>query len=208
MQVGLSLIYPSIVSSTSSCQVYPSEYAYRDDSVSKAESTNANCRGYPLPHAGYVLCDGRQLKLADSDLGREQYRSSDYYVWSAGSDGRLLLIFPTRVSLTTITLHYYSDSDRGLPRLRFYAVRDNFNVWNASIIGKPHVKVAAISPSGGQQAGRRNVSINIKFYTKKLLMYKDSSSFQFALSEVEFFLCNGTHTGMCLGLFFLSKCKI
>ena len=53
-----------------------------------------------------INCDGRQLKLADSDLGREQYRSSDYYVWSAGSDGQLLFIFPTlsRVSLTTITL--------------------------------------------------------------------------------------------------------
>ncbi|MCG8626796.1 MAG: hypothetical protein MJE68_32940, partial [Proteobacteria bacterium] len=109
--------------------------------------------------------------------------------------------------LTTITLHYYSDSVRGRPRLTFYDVPDDFDVWNASIIGKPHVNVA-MSPPGGQQAGRRNVSINVKFYTKKLVIYKESSSFQFALSEVEFFLCNGTHTGMCLGLFFLSKCKI
>ena len=201
----ISLIYLSAVSSTSSCQAYPSEYAYRDDSVSKAESTSANCRRYPLPYASYVHCDGRQLKLADSDLGRGQYRSSDYYVWPAGSDGQLLFIFPTRVSVTTITLHYYSDSVRGLPRLRFYAMQDNFNIWNASdsIVGKPHVNVAAVSPSGGQQAGRRNVSINVKFFTKKLLMYKDSSSFQFALSEVDFFLCNGTHTGMCLGIFFV-----
>ena len=31
-----------------SCQVYPSEYAYWDDSVTRAESTSANCRRYPL----------------------------------------------------------------------------------------------------------------------------------------------------------------
>ena len=108
-----------IAASTRSCQVYPSEYAYRDDSVTRAESTSANCMRYSenlqgLP-AGtfskdYIHCDGTQLKLADSDLGREQYNRSNYYVLKAGSDGRLLFIFPTRVSLTTITLHYYSDS--------------------------------------------------------------------------------------------------
>ena len=58
----------------------------------------------------YIHCDGIQLKLADSDLGLEQHKSSKYYVWIAGSNGQLLFIFPTRVSLTTITLHHYSDS--------------------------------------------------------------------------------------------------
>ena len=178
--------------------MYPSEYAYRDDSVSKTENVSANCRRYPPnvhANAGYVHCDGRQLKLADSDRGREQYRSSDYYVWPAGSDGQLLFIFPTRVSLTTITLHYYSDSARGLPRLSFYAAPNDFNVWDAPIIGRPHENVAAISP-GGDQAGRRNVSIDVNFNTYKVLMYKHSSSFQFSMSEVEF-MCNGTHTSTC-----------
>ena len=36
--------------------------------------------------------------------------TTDYFVWSAGSADQLLFIFLTRVSLTTITLHYYSDS--------------------------------------------------------------------------------------------------
>ena len=120
------------------CQVYPSEYAYRDDSVNRAESGSANCRRYPAGNLqggihteDYVHCDGTQLRLADSDVGQEQYSSSDYYVWSAGRDGQLLFILPTRVSLTTITLHYYSDSDLGFPRLRFYAVPDDFDVWDA-----------------------------------------------------------------------------
>ena len=179
------------------CQVYPSEYAYHHDSVNRAESGSANCRRYPpsslqgLQTEEYVHCDGTQLKLADSDVGREQYSSSAYYVWIAGRDGQLLFIFPTRVSLTTITLHYYSDSVRDLPRLRFYAVPDDFDVWDAPTTGTPRVDVAAVPP-GGEPAGHRNVSINVNFNAKKVLMYKFSSSFQLAVSEVEFFTSKGT----------------
>ena len=179
------------------CQVYPSEYAFREDSVNRAESASANCRRYPvgiLPGSihpeNYVHCNGTQLKLANSDIGQEQYSSSQYYVWSAGRDGQLLFIFPTRVSLTTITLHYYSDSDRGLPKLRFYPVPDDFNIWDALTTSMPRVDVAAVAP-GGEPAGRRNVSINVNFNTKKVLMYKYRSTFQFAVSEVEFFICEG-----------------
>ena len=40
----------------------------------------------------YVYCDSVQLKLADSDLGLEQYSSSAYYVWSAASHWQLLFM--------------------------------------------------------------------------------------------------------------------
>ena len=80
----------------------------------------------------YMHCDGTRLRLTDSDTGSEQYSSSYYYEWRAGTEIRQLqFIFPTRVNLTTITLHYYSDSQRGLPRLRFYAAPDDFDVWDA-----------------------------------------------------------------------------
>ena len=178
--------------------MYPSEYAYCDDSVTRAESGSANCRRYPSGiEAGvftqeYIHCNGTQPRLTDSNLGQEQYSSGVYYVWSARRDELLLFIFPTRVSLTTITLHYYSDSVQGLPRLRFYAVPDDFDVWDAPILGTPHVDVAAVPP-GGEQAGRRNISINVNFNTKKVLMYKFSSTYQLAVSEVEFFQCQSKH---------------
>ena len=181
--------------------MYPSEYAYRDDSVNRAERSSANCRNYPsgLQSGGfsdeYIHCDGSQLKLADSNLGREQYSSSDYYWWIAGSNEQLLFTFPTRVSLTTITLHYYSDSHQGLPRLKFYAVSDDFNVWDALSTGTPHVDVASVPPGGGT-AGHRNVSINVNFNTRKVLMYKFRSTFQFAVSEVE--LCKYLSTVVVL----------
>ncbi len=183
----------STVSSVS-CQVYPSEYAFRDDSASRAESASANCRRYPSGlQAGvftrqYTHCDGTQRKLTDTDLGQEQYQYTDYYHWTAGRDGQLLFIFPTTVSLTTITLHYYSDSDQGLPRLRFYAVPDDIDVWDIPITNYPLVDIAAVSP-GGEPVGQRSISIDITFNTMKVLMYKFSSSYYFSMSEVEFFHC-------------------
>ena len=180
-----------ITAFATSCQVYPSEYAYRDNSVTRAESASANCRRYPvnpnLPgEHHYIHCDGSQLELTDSNFGQEQYQMRDYYQWYAGSDGQLLFIFPTRVSLTTITPHYYSDSDRGRSRLRFYVVPDHFNVWDAPRSGiNQYVGVASVPPDG-EPAGRRNISISVNFNTKKVLMYKYSSSFQLAVSEVQF----------------------
>ena len=171
--------------------MYPSEYAYHDNSVSRDESPSASCRRYEdtFTYSGqYTHCDGRQLKLIDSELGPEQYQPTDYYVWIAGSDGKLLFIFPTRVSLTTITLHYYSDNKRGLPRLRFYAVPDDFDIWETLSTNTTHVDVTAV-PLGGKPADQRSISIDINFNTKKVLMYKFSNSFVFALSEVEFFKC-------------------
>ena len=138
----------------------------------------------------YIHCDGTQLKLADTKLGPQQFSSSSHYQWSAGNAEQLLFIFPTRVSLTTITLHYYSDSVRGRPRLRFYAVPDDFDVWEAPTLGTPYVGVTSVPP-GGEPADRKNISINANFNTRKILMYKFSSSFQFAVSKVEFFRCNG-----------------
>ena len=173
-----------------------SEYAYLNDSVTRSEGASANCRNYPpglqdgIHPQNYIHCDGTQLKLADSTFRQEQYRSSDYYVWSATRDSQQLFILPTRVCLTTITLHYYGDSIRGLPRLRFYAVPDDFNVWDAPTTSYPRVDVATVPP-GGEPAGSRNDSINVNFNTNNVLMYKFTSSFQFAVSEVEFFTCNG-----------------
>ena len=145
----------------------------------------------------YVHCHSRQLRLSDSDFGSEQYRSSDYYVWGAGTTNRqLLFIFPAMVNLMAITLHYYRDSDsiqgrsHSLPSLKFYAVPDTFDVWDAPLSSYRYAEVAAVPP-GGEPAGRRSISITVNFNTKKMLMQKLRSSFPFSVSEVEFFTCFG-----------------
>ena len=181
--------------------MYPSEYAYKSNSVYKSERSSANCRPYASGLAANVFtddynhCDGTPLRLADSDLGSEQFSlSSDYYVWNNGTSGSpLLFIFPTRVKLTTITLHYYSDTARGLPRLRFWSVPDDFEVWDTLLASYSRVEIAAVPP-GGEPAGHRNVTVNFNFMNiKKILMYKFSSSIASALSEVEFFTCIINH---------------
>ena len=181
--------------STTNCQILPSEYAYHPNTLYHSEHTSANCRNYSPGEAEsgihpehYIHCDGTQLKLADSDFGSDQYTASDYYQWNAGTRSQLLFILPTRVNLTNITLHYYSGSGRGLPRLRFYAVPDDFDIWDASSNSYRYKEVAAMT-ANGKPTGiiKINFGVDFKTTTMKVLLYKFTSSYSFALSEVEFF---------------------
>ena len=174
--------------------MYPSEYAHHNDYAHGTERESVNCRRYPSDLQAhiftelYIHCDGTQLRLTDSDYGSQQYTTSDYYVWPARSkSSQLLFIFPTRVNLTTIILHYYHSIVRGLPRLRFYVVPDDFDVWDSPTTSYSYVEVAAVPPDW-EPAGHRNVSIyyNPIINTIKILLVKSSSSFSFAVSEVEF----------------------
>ena len=171
------------------------------DSVIGTERSSANCRNYPQNLSPvsrtehYIHCNGTPLRLIDSDIGSDQHTLSDYYVWLAESrSSQLLFIFPTRVNLTTITLHYYHTRGRGLPRLKFWAVPDDFDVWNVPVSSYSHVDVAAVPPSE-EPAGHRNVSIIVTHYhyTSKLLLVKFASGYPFQVSELEFlcYNCNG-----------------
>ena len=174
--------------------MYPSEYAYHKDSVERIERDSANCRNYQSGletfrrSEDYIHCNGTQLRLTDSDFGLDKNTFSDYYLWPAGSrSSQLLFIFPTRVNLTTITLHYYSTRGRSLPRLRFWSVPDEFDVWDAPTSIYSREDVAAVPP-GEEPAGYRNISnsFNTHISTTKILLVKFSSSYPFQLSEVEF----------------------
>ena len=77
--------------------------------------------------------------------------------------------------------------------MRFYAVPDNFEIWNIPAASYSFVDIAAAVQPGGEPAGRRNVSVNVNIITKRILMYKFSSSFILAVSEVEFFTCIINH---------------
>lgn len=183
---------------TNAYKGYPSGYVYNKDSVTRAEHPNANCTKFPASSAtagihpeNYIYCNGAQLKLTDSNLGSEQYGSSEYYVWAPGKliKRQLLFIFPTSVNLTTIILHYYSDSERGLPGLKFFATPDDFNIWDAPTVCDRYAEVAAVLPNE-EPAGNRNISVTFNVIMRKMLLVKLGSSFTFAVSEVEFLICN------------------
>ena len=177
----IHLIYFAVLAT--SCWVKPSEYSYRADSVTRSESAS-NCRSYPdatdlqtgVSTKDYINCSGAQLKLTDSNLGQEKYNDGDYYEWPPeSSNSQLLFVFPTRVNLTTITLHYYSDSAGGLPRLRFFSVPDDFDVWDALPSTYTYVEVAAMSAHEGL-TGHTSFKISVSFNTARVLMYNFISS--------------------------------
>ena len=148
-----------IAVSVCSCQVYPSEYAYHMNSVYRTERSSANCRNYPSGpnvNENYVHCDGTPLRLTDSDIGSEQYNTSDYYLWTAElRNTQLLFIFPTRVNLTTIALHYYSSSNRGLPGLRFWSVPDDFDIWDRGV--DTILELGGLSQRWGEKCARAKI---------------------------------------------------
>ena len=59
--------------------------------------------------------------------------------------------------------------------MRFYAVPDDFDVWDAPTTNYSHVDVESVPP-GGEPASHRSVNINVNLNTKRALMYKFSSS--------------------------------
>ena len=67
--------------------------------------------------------------------------------------------------LTTITLHYYSDSDRSLPRLRFFALPGDFDIWNAFTGSYNYAEVTEVTP--GKEPASVNININVTFNTNK-----------------------------------------
>ncbi len=101
----------------------------------------------------------------------------------------LSLLSWIRASMLSAINQCDSDSFQHLPRLRFYAVLDDFDIWDALATNIPHVDVASVPP-GGEPAGRRNVSISVNFITHKMPMYKFNSNFVFSASEFQFFTCN------------------
>ena len=185
------------------CQANLSKYAYHMDSVITNEGP-PTCKAYNsglkqnVVTENYIICDGSTLRLTDSDLGSEQYTADKYYLWTTSSSNRhLLYIFPKRVNLTTITLHYYSDNTRGLPRLRFFAVPDDFEVWDALVSSYVRIDVAEMPPDS-ESSGQRNIIITYNMNTMKVVMSVDEPDFQFAVSEVEFSVCSSKLIQTCI----------
>ena len=142
----------------------------------------------------YIHCDGSNGRLTDSNPVPEQFSSSNYYVWSVDtSNQQLLFIFLTRVTFNSITIHYYGDTVTGLPRLRFFAVPNDFDIWDAPTASYSYTDISAVPPDG-EPPKLRHISHMANLSARKVLMYKFGSNFRFAVSEVEFFSCESKLT--------------
>ena len=159
-----------------------------------------NCSPYPpsitsdseVDPTQHIRCT-HPTRLTDSDTGPTTYTediAADVYV-SGNSAEQLLFIFPTSVSITAINLLYYSNTeDQGHPKLRLYAVPENFNVWDTVDSSYPSIFIDEALP-GSEETGLRNVTREAGFQTTRVLLTKsESKNYNFVMSEVEFFTCD------------------
>ncbi len=196
------------MSNTASCNVNPTEYAYRSDHVTVSEGSAVQCPA-DNTRPNYVHCTGETLRLSDGDLGPEcaiTGQEGRCYVWERSVDSgnipikpRLLLTFEGNISPSLIKLHYFSDpsNGRGLPTIRFYAnimdpwdtLTDSFTVINALLkdVSEPPHRETYNVPVVGQL---RTVLLHISFPT-------GGSLSSFCLSEIEVFTCpQGKYLGL------------
>ena len=163
---------------------------------------NDNCT--PLASLGLSSADGAQYlechhptTITDSNKNHSNFTqetNGTVYIWSSDPD-QVLFIFSSQKLINSITLHYYSNEDnQGLPKLRFFAVPEDFEVTNRTRSTYPTRVLDAVFP-GDEGTGLRNKTRDVPFNTTKILMTKGfTKNYQFYLSEIEFFTSN---SGMC-----------
>ena len=147
--------------------------------------------------ANYVSCEG-PTRITDSQKSLPVFTQDSpdsVYIWGSQKD-KVLFTFSDQKDIHSLALHYFSNSDnQALPKLRFYAVPEDFEVQDEVRGSYPMTIIDEVRP-GREQEGLRNKSKTVDFHTSKILMTKSyTKNYQFYLSEVEFFTNNiGKHS--------------
>ncbi len=145
----------------------------------------------------YVSCEG-PTRITDSEnsiLAFTHETHDSVYIWGSEED-RVLFTFSTEKSFNSLAIHYFSNSDnQGLPKLKFYAVPDDFEVQDALKNEYLMAIIDEVRP-GRENEGLCNKSKAVNFQSSKILMTKGyTKTYQFYVSEVEFFTNDiGKHT--------------
>lgn len=159
-----------------------------------------NCTPYPpsitsdseMDPTQHIRCT-HPTRLTDSNTGPNTYTedtAADVYI-SGNNPEQILFIFSTPVSITAINILYYSNTeDQGHPKIRIYAVPEDFNVWDTADSSCPSIFIDE-APPGSEETGLRNVTREAGFETTRVLLTKsESKNYNFVISEVEFFTCD------------------
>ena len=170
--------------------MFPQELAYKSDNF--LHQDDASCIPYTSDAAPttptvdptqYVHCS-QPTTITDSNTGPPTY------VWGEAS-GKLLLIFSNEISFENITIYYISDTTaQGRPKLRIYAVPDNFQVWDEPTTSYPSRVFDEIMPGGEEEGVRKVPNSNdgiVTFNTSRVLIEKlvETKTYNFSISEVE-----------------------
>ena len=206
-----SLLFPCviiiIIPILGSCRkINVVEYAYLTSSLSGVDHPGANCRQYcginnitsHPPTASYTHCSGSPLKLSDSQVGSSNNYTADQSLYHcSGGALKILFVFSERVQLSHIRLHIYNNWDKpingsykSLAPTVFSLMNDEYEVWEPEYPGVhiygPHSIV------DDHIIGPRNITVSASrgIKTRKVaLTTSQHSSYQFCISEIEFYTC-------------------
>ena len=172
--------------------MHPVSVAIRSEVIGLA---NDNCNTLSSPDLGtaegteYVHCQ-HPTRITDSEKSQPIFTQDTYnsvYIWPSKSD-QVLFTFSSWKVIDSITIHYFSNEDnQGFPKIRFFAVPEDFEVSDTPDSSNPTRVIDSVSP-GNENTGLRNKTRNVPFNTTKILMTKGyTKNYQFYVSEIEFF---------------------
>ena len=179
------------------CQkVFPIRCEYESNSLQNPSVDDvSNCS--EITEGGTMLTRcSHPIVLTDNELGPDNYEESglSYYLLDNSRSNRILFTFSRSVSLSTIQLHYYIDteSEVALPKIRISLV-NNFNVLDTIPDGIRSSTIDGRDPSpelDGREiyvAGESG-EFSATSATQVLMRIEDNKDIALALSEVIFCL--------------------
>ena len=182
------------------------EYAYLTSSLSGVDHPGANCRQYcgisnitsHPPIMSYTHCGGSTLKLSDSQVGSTNNYTADQDQYYCSSQFlKISFTLSERVQLSHIRLHFYNDWDdpvngyyKGVAPTTFSLMNDEYEVWEPEYPGV-HVTGPHSIPDD-YIVGPKNITVSALqgIKTRKVVLTTThSASYQFCISEIEFYTC-------------------
>ena len=177
---------------TQSCGINPQSISYSNQSFDTGTHP-IDCEVENVSGRVYMHCSN--TVLTDGYRGPANFNEGDtrpYYIWDKPQKQRLLFTFPRTISLTSIILYYYHSINYALPKVRFFPIGDDFQIWDQV---PNDVLSTTIGPVGSSQyMGKASIAVNLTASISKLLMLVEMhKSYGLALSEIEFCI-----NGKCL----------
>lgn len=171
-----------------SASVQPVSYSYLNGSFCCQDFEANGCVvDRNIDTQTYISCTSSLL--SDNSLGPANFNESmnkGYYIWNnSGQRQVMLFTFSQNITLTNIEIVYYYYG-RGRPKLRFYLVEDNFQVWDA--INNNRISITLDNDVLGENnTGRQTSTKRLNGITSKIAMeIVNDKKFRSVQSELTF----------------------
>ena len=182
-------VHLTLAQSDTCNSVHPVSYSYLDGSFTSLESTAAAHCATPITRDELVYLTCTSSALTDGDPGPANFTGTDseeYYIWDNSKvSQQMLFTFARNFSLTAIRINYYYFRN-GKPKLRFYLVEDDFQVWDSTTAD--HTSTTFDNMRLEENSTERRIDTNTVhgIVSKILLVSVFDKRYRTVLSEVTF----------------------